>query len=234
MSESDSGLPSPSGDENTHDLDSPGSNIIESGAESARQTRRSTREGTRMRLRRFGDSDGEDRAMSKQTTGRHASRSTPTGNKEEKEVKKVVSVKPSMAPVTDINSSYPDWSVLERELEAAKTHENAYFLDSSFLRAMTVMDYWLGTEGPFFMPRREFRHRHCIFNLFWQPSAPNWEKSEYVVPPRLHGLLRWYLTRDNFIKYVSLYLRFYTSCVRRTPPTLVYGLKSGSSAEVMP
>jgi len=152
-----------------------------------------------MRLRRFGDSDGEDRAMSKQTTGRLASRSTPTGNKEEKEVKKVVSVKPSMAPVTDINTSYPDWSVLERELEAAKTHENAYFLDSSFLRAMTVMDYWLGTEGPFFMPRREFRHRHCIFNLFWQPSAPNWEKSEYVVPPRLHGLLRWYLTRDNFI-----------------------------------
>lgn len=161
----------------------------------------------RSATRKSAEFEPGDVGSARGAASRHSSRLT-SGNppwpvsKEEKDTKKVVAVKPSMAPVQELGNSYPDWSVLERELEAAKTLENAYFLDSSFLYALTAMDLWLSAEGPFFMPRREFRHRHCIFNLFWQPSAPNWEKSEYVIPPRLNGLLRWYLTRDNFIKYV--------------------------------
>jgi hypothetical protein len=177
--------------------------------EAERKTRRSAREAQNLSARADQNADvpyqtptrsgGQARSRSRLSS----SSQTVLSYKEEKEAKKVVAVKPSMAPVQELGHSYPDWSVLENELEAAKTLENAYFLDSSFLRALTVMDLWLSQEGPFFMPRREFRHRHCIFNLFWQPSAPNWEKSEYVVPPKLAGLLRWYLTRDNFIKYVD-------------------------------
>ena len=186
-----------------------------------RMTRRSA-------TRKSVEFDLVEGASGRAGSSRHSSRLTSASSssslsKEEKDTKKVVAVKPSMAPVQELGNSYPDWSVLERELEAAKTLENAYFLDSSFLHALTAMDLWLSSEGPFFMPRREFRHRHCIFNLFWQPSAPNWEKSEYVVPPRLTGLLRWYLTRDNFIKYVRenrSAFHFLPPCLKRVcdPP----------------
>lgn len=157
----------------------------------------------------FGFSGDEPRGgMVTRSSTRHSTRSpgatvTFTPPNTSVEARKVVTVKPSMAPVQELRDSYPDWGALERELEEAKTQENAYFLDSSFLRALTLLDLWWGSEGPFFMPRREFRHRHAIFNLYWQPSAPNWEKSNYIVPPKLSGLLRWYLTRDNFIKYVA-------------------------------
>lgn len=180
--------------------DTPENSTGATSSAAGRVTRRSA-------TRKSVEFDLAEPASNRGSSSRHSSRLTSTSSsaslsKEEKDTKKVVAVKPSMAPVQELGNSYPDWSVLERELEAAKTLENAYFLDSSFLHALTAMDLWLNMEGPFFMPRREFRHRHCIFNLFWQPSAPNWEKSEYVVPPRLNGLLRWYLTRDNFIKYV--------------------------------
>ena len=208
MNEADSLHSNPLFFDHTEELDHNESLVPEIVDHGDRQLRRSMRDGSRHKRRRFGDPEPIDQSVTKSPAGRHVSRFVTSDGKEEKEIKKVVSVKPSMAPVTDIHTSYPDWSVLERELEAAKTHENAYFLDSSFLRALTVMGYWLSPEGPFFMPRREFRHRHCIFNLFWQPSAPNWEKSEYLVPPRLDGLLRWYLTRDNFIKYVQKLLTF--------------------------
>lgn len=189
------------GKESSSSYDANESTSNASSSTAGRVTRRSA-------TRKSVEFDLSDSASSRGPSSRHSSRLTSTSSsvslsKEEKDTKKVVAVKPSMAPVQELGNSYPDWSVLERELEAAKTLENAYFLDSSFLHALTAMDLWLSSEGPFFMPRREFRHRHCIFNLFWQPSAPNWEKSEYVVPPRLNGLLRWYLTRDNFIKYVA-------------------------------
>ena len=169
-------------------------------------TRRSTREAKRQGQ---GTADlGGSESPPTRGSARHSSRLSSTTqsssyHREEKEAKKVVTVKPSIAPVTELGDSYPDWSVLEQELEAAKTLDNAYFLDASFLHALTLMELWLGLEGPFFMPRREFRHRHCIFSLFWQPSAPNHAKSQYIVPKKLDGLLRWYLTRDNFIKYVT-------------------------------
>lgn len=156
----------------------------------------------------YASTSAEERGTGIVTRSRHSARlsSHPTsgGSPTQHHEKKVVAVKPSMAPVEELGNSYPDWSVLERELELAKTKENAYFLDASFLRALTLMDLWLGPEGAFFMPRREFRHRHAIFSLFWQPSAPNHERSNYLVPPKLSGLLRWYLTRDNFIKYVNV------------------------------
>lgn len=124
---------------------------------------------------------------------------------EDRGQKRQVTVKQSMAPIQELVYFKEEhkWETLEKELEETKTLDNAYFLDASFLLSLTLLNLWVGNSGAFFMPRRELRHRHYIFSLFWQPSAPNKEKNNYVIPSKLKGLLRWYLTRDNFIKYVE-------------------------------
>lgn len=124
---------------------------------------------------------------------------------EDRSLKRQVTVKQSMAPIQELLyfKDESQWVILERELELTKTLDNAYFLDASFLKALSLLNLWIGNSGAFFMPKRELRHRHYIFSLFWQPSAPNNERNNYVIPSKLKGLLRWYLTRDNFIKYVQ-------------------------------
>lgn len=119
--------------------------------------------------------------------------------------KKSVHVKQSMAPVLELIFFKEEkmWGQFDEELRQAKTLENTYYMDSSFLYSLTELNLWVGEKGAFLMPRRELRHRHFIFSLFWQPSAPKEEKNDYIVPIQLNGLLRWYLTRDNFIKYVN-------------------------------
>lgn len=205
MNVSNSSVDGESTDQQAMILDETKENFGTSGGSDEKSSRRSARDAKKQGRgpSDFGGSDSPPTRGSSRHSSRLSSATQLTSYpREEKEAKKVVTVKPSMAPVTELGDSYPDWRVLEAELAAAKTLDNAYFLDASFLHALTLMDLWLGLEGPFFMPRREFRHRHCIFSLFWQPSAPNHAKSQYIVPKKLDGLLRWYLTRDNFIKYV--------------------------------
>lgn len=120
---------------------------------------------------------------------------------QDKTQKKLVNVKQSMAPIQELIYFKKEsmWNELDDELEKTKTLDNAYFMDASFLYSLSLLNLWIGNQGAFLMPKREVRHRHYVFSLFWQPSAPNKEKNTYVVPARLNGLLRWYLTRDNFI-----------------------------------
>lgn len=119
-----------------------------------------------------------------------------------KSYKKLVNVKQSMAPIQELLyfKNEETWCKFEQELEDTKTLDSAYYIDASFLYSLTLLNLWVGNMGAFLMPRRELRHRHYIFSLFWQPSAPNKEKNDYIIPDKLKGLLRWYLTRDNFIK----------------------------------